>query len=67
MQKRRRFKQTESLQAQLVKFASEARANASRLPPGAEKDDMLTKASQPDIASRLAEWANSAVLQVNPD
>jgi hypothetical protein len=67
MQKRRRFKQTESLQDQLMKFASEARENASRLPPGPEKDDMLKKASQAETASRLDEWANSAGLQVNPD
>ena len=60
---RRRFKQMEFLQDRLTKFAKEAREKASRLPPGPEQEDMLTKARQADTASHLDEWVNSRELQ----
>jgi hypothetical protein len=61
--KRRRFKQTDSLQVRLAAFAEDARAEAAKLPPGIERDDMLRKASQADAAAHLDEWANSPGLQ----
>jgi hypothetical protein len=63
MLRRRRFKQTVTLQDRLVSFAQEARDKAAQLPPGIEKDDMLKKARQADIALHLNDWANSLGLQ----
>jgi len=63
MLKRCRFKQTISLQDRLAAFAQESREKAARLQPGFARDDMLKKARQADIASRLDDWANSPGLQ----
>jgi len=60
---RRRFKQSESLQDRLMKFAREAREKASRVPPGPEQDNMLRKARQANTAFHLDEWINSLELQ----
>jgi hypothetical protein len=64
MQKRRRFKQTQSFQDRLALFALDAREKAADMPPGSQKEDLLRKARQADTASHLDEWANSAGLQV---
>ena len=63
MQKRRRFKQTETLKDRLQAFAEDVRAQAAGLPPGLEKDNLLRKARQADTASHLDEWVNSPGLQ----
>ena len=63
MQKRRRSKQSESLQDRLASFANQAREKASRLPPGPEKEDMLRKARQADTACHLDDWVSSPGLQ----
>ena len=63
MQKRRRYKQTQSFQDRLALFAQDARERAADLPPGAQQDDLLRKARQADTASRLDAWANSTGLQ----
>jgi len=61
--KRRRFKQTNSLQNRLTAWAQEVRDKAKLLPPGPQKDEMMKKVRQADIASHLDEWANSPGLQ----
>jgi hypothetical protein len=53
MQKRRRFKQTVSLQDRLVAFANELREKAALSPPGPGRDDLLNRASQADGALAL--------------
>jgi hypothetical protein len=63
MSKRRHFKQTEPLKDRLVSFAKDVREQAAKLPPGAEKDDLLRRASQADTAAHLDDWVNSAGLQ----
>lgn len=63
MPARRHFKQTISLQDRLASFARDARDKASRLPPGAEKDDLLKQARQADTASHIEGWVNSPGLQ----
>lgn len=60
---RRRFKQIVSLQDRLASFAEQARAKAAELPPGAEREDLLKRASRADTASKLDRWANSRGLQ----
>jgi hypothetical protein len=63
MIRRRRFKQTASLQARLSAFARDVREQAARLPPGIEREDMLRKARQAHTAAHLDNWANSIGLQ----
>lgn len=50
MLERRRFKQQLSLEDGLAAFAKTAREVAALLPPGAEKDEMLRKASRADAS-----------------
>ena len=64
MQRRRRFKQTLSLQDRLAAWADEIRKQAASLPSGPERDALLKKAGQADVASHLDSWANSAGLQL---
>lgn len=63
MIKRRRFKQTASLEDRFSAFARDARAQAARLPAGIEREDMLRKARQAHTAAHLNNWANSIGLQ----
>jgi hypothetical protein len=63
MGSRRRFKQTVPLQDRLATWAEDVRAQAEQLPPGPERDALLKKASQADVASHLDDWANSPGLQ----
>ena len=63
MTKRRRFKQQRSLQDRLTSFATLTREKASRLRPGAERDELLRKAQQAEDAAHLNEWASSPGLQ----
>ncbi len=61
--KRRRVKQSTSLQDRLASFAKDAREKAARLRPGPERDELLSKARQAETASHVDEWANSPELQ----
>jgi len=63
MLKRRRSKQTIPLKDRLAAFAKGMVEQASLLPPGEEKDDMLRRARRADTASHLDDWANSLELQ----
>ncbi len=63
MQKRRRFKQQLTLQDRLTAWAKEVRGEAEKLPPGPEKDALLKKARQADVASHVDDWAHSPGLQ----
>jgi hypothetical protein len=63
MQQQRRFKSNGSFQDRLALFAEDARQKASRLPPGAEKDDWVRKVRQAETAAHLSDWANSPTLQ----
>jgi hypothetical protein len=63
MSKRRRFKQSISLKDRLANFAEEALKKASNLPPGTDREEMLKKVRQADIASHMDEWAHSSEPQ----
>ncbi len=63
IQKRRRFKQIETFRDRLATFAKLTLERASLLPPGAEKDELLSKARRADTAAHLNDWANSPGLQ----
>lgn len=60
MSKRRCFKQSISLTGRLANFAEEALRKASNLPPGSDRNEMLKKVRQADIASHVDEWATRA-------
>jgi hypothetical protein len=60
---RRRFKQTLTFPDRLKIFAEDLKAKASELRPGPERDTLLKKARQAEIASHIDEWANSPGLQ----
>ncbi|HZP64131.1 MAG TPA: hypothetical protein VFB28_12015 [Terriglobales bacterium] len=63
MIKRRRIKQSLSFQDRVAAFAKGVREQAERLSPGIEREDLLRRARQADIASHLANWVNSPGLQ----
>jgi hypothetical protein len=63
MQRRRRFKQILSLQDRLAAWAKEVREQAASLPPGPEREALLKRASQADVASHLDAWSSSPGLQ----
>jgi len=60
MIRRRRFKQTTSLENRLVMDAKKSRERARKLPPGKERDTLLEKARQDET---VAGWFTSSVLQ----
>jgi hypothetical protein len=60
---RLRFKQTQSLEERLSEKAKRLRAEAELLPPGARRDEMISKARQAETASHLNEWLTSPGLR----
>ena len=63
MAERRRFKQFLSLNDRLQLFSEQLKAKAAELRPGIEKDALLRRARQADVASRIDEWINSPGLK----
>lgn len=63
MQKRRRFKQQLTLQDRLAAWSKEIKEQADALPLGPERDALVKKARQADVACQLDDWAKSAGLQ----
>ncbi|PAY04692.1 hypothetical protein CK489_36415 [Bradyrhizobium sp. UFLA03-84] len=61
--KRRRFKQTQSLEERLADEAARLRAKAKTLPSCAEKEALLENARQDDTAAHMSEWLNYPGLQ----
>jgi hypothetical protein len=59
MKTRRRFKQTNSLEARLADEAKRLRDEAKLLPPCAERDELIRKARQAEIGSHMSEWLTS--------
>jgi len=63
MLKRRRFKQQLTLQDRLSAWVKQVQEQASKLPPGPEREALLKKARQADVANHLHDWAGSSGLQ----
>ncbi|MGN8547675.1 hypothetical protein ACQPTN_24035 [Bradyrhizobium sp. 13971] len=61
--KRRRFKQTQSLEERLSNEAKSLREQANALPASAEKEALLKKARQADAAAHMSDWLGSPGLQ----
>jgi len=60
---RRRFRQTESLEARLAEEAKRLREEAKLLPPGAQRDELIRKARQAETGSHMTEWLTSPGLR----
>lgn len=56
---RRRVKQTKSLEERLTAFIQETRQEAEAVPPGAERNDILKRATKAEAAKEIDAWANS--------
>ena len=65
MQKRRRFKQTQSLEQRLADEAVRLREQAKLLPPGLVREQVLRKARQAETGSHMSEWLRSPGLQAS--
>jgi hypothetical protein len=51
--RRRRFKQTDSLEERLAKFARDMRDRARKEPPGSERNELLKRAYSADQAVEI--------------
>jgi len=60
---RRHLKQTLSFNDRLAEWAKQVRDEADKLPPGAEREELLKKARQADTTPLIDDWANSPGLQ----
>ena len=56
MQQRRRFKQKQSLEDRLVAQAARLREEASALPEGIERETILGRAEQAEVAANMSQW-----------
>lgn len=63
MQMRRRFKQQVTLQDRLAAWSKKVQEQAAKLPPGPEREALIKKARQADVANHLDDWARSPGLQ----
>lgn len=61
--KRRRFKQTLSLDERLLQQAEKMKREAETLPPGSEREGLLKQAQHADTAARINGWLTSPGLQ----
>lgn len=63
MQRRRRIKQTASLDQRLDAQAERLRQEARGLPPGVERDRLIQRARQAEVAAHMSEWLSSPGLR----
>ena len=63
MQKRRRFKQVESLEQRLAHEAEKLREKARSLRPGPLRDALIRKARHTEAASHMNDWLHSSGLR----
>ena len=63
MQRRRRFKQTVSLEDGLAEPARRLREEAELLPHGPVRDDALRRARQAETGAHMSEWLTSPGLK----
>jgi hypothetical protein len=63
MFKRRRFKLQLTLQDRLAAWSKQVQEQAAALPPGPEREALIKKARQADVAGHLDDWAKSPGLQ----
>ncbi|RXT44965.1 hypothetical protein [Bradyrhizobium betae] len=61
--KRRPFKQQVTLEDRLCSWARTVQDQAAKLPPGPNREAMIKKARQADIAAHLIDWVKSPGLR----
>ena len=64
IKRRRRVKQTESLEVRLARKAEELRKKAHSAPAGFHREALLRRAREVDSAARMSEWLRSSTVQV---
>lgn len=62
-QRRRRFKQVDTLEQRLAAEAERLREQASSMRPGLIRDSLLRKARQCETGSHMSEWLRSPGLR----
>jgi hypothetical protein len=65
MQKRRRFKQTQSLGERLAQDTAQLREQAKALPPGRARELIMRKITQNEAAYHLCEILRSPAAQLS--
>jgi hypothetical protein len=63
MSERRRIKHTATFEQRLAAEAQRLKTEASELPQGKARDDMMRKARQTETASHMIEWLSSPGLR----
>jgi hypothetical protein len=63
VKRRRRYKQTVPFKDRLMAFAQELREEASSMPSGQTREELLARARRADTAAHIDEWARSPGLQ----
>jgi hypothetical protein len=63
MKKLGRFEQTKMLEDRLAGEAERLHAEADALPPGLQREELLRKAGQIDVAAHITDWLNSPGLR----
>ncbi|MBR0821484.1 hypothetical protein [Bradyrhizobium liaoningense] len=61
--KRRRFKQTDTLEVRRASEAVRLRQRAKLLRPGLERETAIRKARQMEVAAHISDWLRSPGLQ----
>ncbi|WP_258762383.1 hypothetical protein [Bradyrhizobium arachidis] len=61
--RRRRVTQTRSLEERMAEQAAKLKEQASHLPAGKERDDLLRRAKIAETGSRINDWLSSHGLQ----
>ena len=63
---RKRIKHQVSFEQRLMKVAGEARAAAAAMPPSSQRDRLIVKARQHEMAAQIERWVSSPGRQL-PD
>jgi hypothetical protein len=60
---RRRVKQIASLDARIARLAKKIKERAKTMPPGEEREEMMRKAEDTELALPMTQWISSPGLQ----
>jgi hypothetical protein len=63
IKRRRRVKQSDTLEQRLAEDTKLIREKARHLPPGKEREELLRRARQNDVAIHMTEWLTSSGLR----
>ena len=63
MRQRRRFRQIAPLDQRLDEHAKRLRNEAKGIPPGIEREELIRRARQAEVAAHIHDWLTSPGLQ----